>query len=365
MRMLVVALLISLAVGLSFTVGCNKPAQPTRPPIALSSLKNVYPYGYSLGPATLTDLKKFKLERFADLAGYPRNWAFHLTITKGENGFPAGMYVTGGPSFGADKEMRRLFHIDKSGKVAVVEDRFEKGVETLVFARGAYGQGMLLSEPQSMRINRLLGDGTLTTFATLGTAPFGPTGLAYGPDNNLYVTDFTSGTVLRLLPDGRSDTFANVPLLARGKSDVTGAKGGSNEPTAFGGGLVVSTFSVRSRDAEPHRLDALYSVSPNGREVRALATGLTGVEFMAVGPGGAFGSDIFVAVHGTDLNGDGGVYKLAPDGTLTPFLTGIDATHVAFDTEGVLGGGMFIADINNPWGAPEFPVSKIWRVVPK
>lgn len=365
MGRLAVLLLFLLVICVGLTVGCKGSARPERTPAALSSLTNVYPYGYSLGPATLADTKNFKLAPFADLTGYPRNWAFNMLITKGEQGFPAGMYVTGGPSFGNDKEKRRLFRVDGTGTVTVVEDRFEKGLETLVFARGAYGQGLLLSEPQSLRINRLLADGTLSVFATLGTPPFGPTGLAYGPGDALYVTDFTAGNVIKVLPDGRGEIFANIPLQARGQSDVTGAKPNTGDPRAVGGGLITATFSARSRNAEPHGLDVVYALDPGGQEPTVLARGLTGVEFITPGPSGVFGTDLFVAVQGTDLNGDGGVYKLAADGTLTPFLTGIDATHVAFDTEGVLGGGMFIADIANPWGAPEFPVSKIWRVVPK
>jgi hypothetical protein len=48
-----------------------------------------------------------------------------------------------------------------------------------------------------------------------------------------------------------------------------------------------------------------------------------------------------------------------PDGRLTRFITNIDATSVAFDSNGILGGGIFIADFNEELGA-----GKIWRVIP-
>lgn len=61
MRRIIPSLLLTVAIGLTLVVGCKEPAQPPRPPIPLSSLTNVYPYGYSLGPATLADPKNFKL----------------------------------------------------------------------------------------------------------------------------------------------------------------------------------------------------------------------------------------------------------------------------------------------------------------
>ena len=80
------------------------------------------------GLPSLADPDKFTVELFADLAGHdrnpgdklPGNWVFHLTLTEGENGFPAGLYVTGGPSFADDNIERRLFRIDNSGQVTIV-----------------------------------------------------------------------------------------------------------------------------------------------------------------------------------------------------------------------------------------------------
>jgi hypothetical protein len=60
------------------------------------------------------------------------------------------------------------------------------------------------------------------------------------------------------------------------------------------------------------------------------------------------------------VNNDGGVFTLDPNGTLTPFVTGLDATHVVFDTQGILGGGMFIADQDEALDGSK--PNTIWRV---
>jgi hypothetical protein len=77
---------------------------------------------------------------------------------------------------------------------------------------------------------------------------------------------------------------------------------------------------------------------------------LNGPELLAFGPGGAFGTDLYVPTIGGVDNHDGLLYAMSPDGALAPFLIGVDAVSVAFDTENVLG-GMFVADINDSRGA--------------
>lgn len=153
-------------------------------------------------------------------------------------------------------------------------------------------------------------------------------------------------------------------MSMRSVADISGVKAVQTVSSRFGGGFVAGTFSARFGDPNPHGFDAVYSISADGHTVSPLTTGLSGIEFLTVGPGGAFGDDLFIAAHGTDLNRDGGVYTVAPDGTMTTFMIGIDATDIAFDTEGILGGGMFVSDLYNPWGAPDdLPVSKIWRII--
>lgn len=317
-----------------------------------------------VGLPGLADPEQFAVVVYADFTGFPFNWTFDLNLTDGSHGFPAGLYVAGGPSFQGDAELRRLFRIDGPDRVAVVEDRFKTGVESFVFALGQYGEGMLLTMPQALEIARLTPDGALTTFASLGTGTFGPTVVAFGPDGLLYTTDFTSGTIYRVFPDGEFEAFATIPLASPDRVNVSGAKALMFASVRFGGGFLAATFSARFGESEPHGLDAIYAISADGATVTQLASGLTGIEFLVPGPGGVWGDDVYVAVQGTDFNRDGGIYTLAPDGTLRPFLTGIDAVDVVFDTTGVLGGGMFVADIDNPTGAETAVISKIWRVTP-
>lgn len=368
-----ILLLIIISSLLSvITAGCRQADTrqtpgPTLQEHSLSGISQSYPRGVSLGPPTVVDPKNFKIELFADLKEFPRNWTFDLTLTKGENSFPPGLYIPGGPSFAPDQEKKRLLRVDKTGKVSTVSDRLEKGIEIMVFARGKYGDGILVSELQSLRIVRVLPDGTISTFAQVGTAPLGPTQMNYGSDGLLYVPDYTSGNLMRVYPDGKSEVYATVPVVARGRADVAGRKGNAEAQPMYqaGGGFITSTFSTRSRNAEPHKLDTIHIVSIDGRSVKELAAGFSGIEFLNFGPGGIWGSELYVSAQGTDLNGDGGVYIVKPDGKVEPFITGIDATDVVFDTEGILGGGMFVGDMYNPWGAPDYPSSKIWRVVPK
>ena len=139
----------------------------------------------------------------------------------------------------------------------------------------------------------------------------------------------------------------------------------------YGGGFVFSTFNDTVQDA-----GVISAISPDGKNFRELAGrglnssqgfpseptgGLNGVEILALGPGAAFGSDLYVPTIGLNgLHGDGNLFIMSPDGKATPFIIHIDATSVAFDTDGILGGGMFVGDFNENLGA-----GKIWRIMPK
>lgn len=299
---------------------------------------------------------QFDIELFADFEELGRLKAWQLTITSGEQGFPPGLYVTSGPI--PDDRSDRLIHIDIEGNINVVKDGF-KSNESLVFARGLYGEGMLISEPQEQRIVRLLSDGTISTFAAGFTPPFGPAVLMYGPDplnpslEILYATDFSSGNMLLVGPEGEISFFASVG--ANAKSALL------DRNSQYGGLFVGSTFNFSDNpDA-----GTIFSVSADGQSVAILAEELNGIQILAFGPGGVFGSDLYVPSEGRDfpelLIGDGAVYTMDNSGELTPFITNIDASSVAFDTMGILDGGMFVADIfDNPDIA-----SKIWRVTPK
>jgi len=303
----------------------------------------------------LADPSRYKISLYADLTPFGfHTKSLQLTITPGENGFAAGMYVTS--PFTPSPNPDRLFFVTGPGAVSTVNSALDTP-ENLVFARGAYGDGMLISEPSNNRLQRLLADGTLTTFASLGTAPFGPTGLAYDAGGNLYATDFLSGNILRVAPDGSSSILATIPIPSipdafSGAKPILADLGGR-----YGSGLIVGTFSVT--DDAPTLADILYLVSLDGSLIQPLAGGFSGLEFIALGDGGAFGLDLYASTIGGDANRDGGVFTVAPDGTVSPFLTSIDATHVVFDSLGVLGGGLFVSDFNESVGS-----ARIWRITP-
>ena len=93
------------------------------------------------------------------------------------------------------------------------------------------------------------------------------------------------------------------------------------------------------------------SFDPNGEA-------LSGLELIEVGLGPGFASKLFVSTEGSAIgSGDGTLYQLSGSSELMPFLSNIDAIDVAFDTEGILGGGMFASDGTNRSGP-----GKIWRV---
>lgn len=327
----------------------------------------------------LADPDKYQIELFADFSSLtPPLDAFQMTITTGENGFAPGMYVTSGP---AQRTLgNRLVRVNGDGSITVVKEGI-RNAETLIFAKGAYGDGMLIAEPFDQRIRRLLPDGTLTTFAeNASTPPFGPSTFAYDSNGVLYATDGASGVlgkgsrdILQINPDGTTEVFASIPesLFPQCSECIVQVHGAlasasinpETEQWQEGGGFVSGTFSVSFPGTPGLGIDALYAVSLDG-EVTKLVDGLSGVELIELGPGGTFGSDLYIGALGSfpvdeATRGNGGVYTLAADGTLNTFLTNINAIDVAFDTEGVLGGGMFVTEGTN-FNGP----GRIWRITP-
>lgn len=187
--------------------------------------------------------------------------------------------------------------------------------------------------------------------------------MTYGPDGNLYVTDSASGNILLVKPDGSSEVFAKIPLS--GRAPIESASTIMFDTSGrYGGGFIVATFTG---GPEPTNAGAIYLISVDDKNIEKLVDGLNGIELMTFGYGGVFGRDLYVASQETDVPNDGAVYKMTPDGKLTPFMKGIDATHAIFDVEGILGGGMFVAELPNVCAqcreGPTLAAGKIWRVV--
>jgi hypothetical protein len=305
---------------------------------------------------------KFEIELFSNFKSLGRLKAFQLTLWPGKQGFRRGLYVTSGPA--GDDRSDRIVRVDRRGRPSVVGSGFVSN-ETLVFARGRYGNGLLVTEPLRNRIVRLLPNGKRKRFAVVGTAPFGPAGLFYDTKDRLLVTDFSGATVRRVSSNGNSKPFARVPVPPPQNDFVAGPKGGFGGGFGgggFGGGGGGRSFVVGVFSSGPaaRAQGPLYEISADGVVTDTIQTGLDSVELIHRSPGGKYGQGIFVPTVGAGQNADGGLFLLGRDKKLTPFLTGIDAVSVAFDTHRVLGGGMFVADINDELGA-----GKIWRIRPK
>ena len=314
----------------------------------------------------VVDPSKFKVELYADfsaLSGAPK--AFQLTILDKTEGFPQGLYVTTGPLKGTHSD--RIIHINAPGKSQVFATGFDS-CESMLIAKGDYGKGLLVASPRTQKILRLHNDGKVAANAlgkkntSFGKAPFGVAVLTYGPDNYLYGTDFLGGNLLRIDKNGSAHVFRSIPLSVLGNQNVMrGAKYlRYEESNVFSKGFIVSTFTVQDKD--PNGQDAIYSISSDGKDISLIRGGLSGVEMLTIGPGGEFGFDLYIATIGSNQASDGVVYTLSKDGKLKPFLTGIDAVHVIFDTKGILGGGMFVSDFNNDPDNPVTLAGKVWRI---
>ena len=179
--------------------------------------------------------------------------------------------------------------------------------------------------------------------------------MAYGDDGMLYVTRFSGARVIRVNPDGTNETFALVPgretdsrRRAASWWRATRCDDAHCHHSAYGEGFLTGTFSVvNTPQQDLINADKIYSVSADGNIVTEIAAGFNGLELYTFGPGGPFGSDVYIAELGSNVIDDGAVSILSPDGLVTPFITDIDATHVVFDTENIMGGGMFVAEFGN------------------
>jgi hypothetical protein len=119
--------------------------------------------------------------------------------------------------------------------------------EDLLFAKGAYGDGMFVTEPLDLQIKRLLSNGTLTTFATLENGPVGPLNMTCF-QGSLLVGNGSSGHFLRVDPDGTGHVFASIPL-PQVEGFVAEKEVVALSPTLaakFGAPLLAGNFPARS-----------------------------------------------------------------------------------------------------------------------
>lgn len=310
----------------------------------------------------LANPEKFEVELFADLGFVDgvASKAFQLTLVYEGSGLPPGLYIT---SPFLSEPPWRLLYADKSGEIAIVSEAFT-GVKSIIPAWGDYGEGLLATRPFDQTIAYmadLTGEEEPVTFAELEPGPTGPMSLVYGHDGLLYATGGGTGDLLRIYPDGEVELCAHVLDIVNPQDPLDGLT--LDTSGKYGGGFIVSTFTWTF--LEENTSDRIFAVSEDCETVTEIGSGLGFVEQLTLGPGGPFGEDLYIATMGTNHTGSGAVYTLSPDGEITLFMSGVNATHVVFDTGGILGGGMFVADIRADEENASIYPGVIWRVTPK
>ena len=180
-----------------------------------------------------------------------------------------------------------------------------------------------------------------------------PFDLAFGPDGDLYVSEFTGSRISRLTSDGSVSTYVEMPESFRGhaKSLAFSSSGdlyvliSGNGEGKFNGILKISTdktINVVSRVGGVDQLTIgpsgdifvtgtgvgeIFRITPNG-VVTTFASGLSLPSDLEFGPSG----DLFI------LESGGEIKRIMPDGMKTVFVPRFsnsnEALYFAFDVQG-------------------------------
>lgn len=125
-----------------------------------------------------------------------------------------------------------------------------------------------------------------------------PWDLAFGPDGNLYIAEFTGSRVSKLTSDGSVSTYAEIPESFRG-TDRSLAFSSSGD-----------LYVLVSNGGLEGGFDGILKISTN--QTISVFARVGGVEQLAIGPSG----DIFVT-------GTGEILQITPDGVVTTFASGL------------------------------------------
>lgn len=205
--------------------------------------------------------------------------------------------------------------------------------EGLALAPVSRPDALLIGDTNKDQLFTLTPGGDLGPY--LGDARWArPEGVALAPDGSVTVID----------PNGVfavDSTRMTTVTIGGSSASLTGA--GAWGPPAFGARLYLG-------DPAGDRVAWIVA----GNVLQTFATGIGGAEGLAFGPGGAWGSDLYVADAnltslGTAANGTGRIVRVTVAGAVSTFvqdpalLNG--ACALAFDGAGRFGGDLFVADI--------------------
>lgn len=303
----------------------------------------------------MSDPTQFQATVVVDSIGSP----FGLLVGGGV-GFPRGLYISEG-LFGGDE----IYVYTPDGQLKVFASGLG-GTEAMVFGPGGvWDNDLYVAETDTGTVSRVLADGTHSVVASGFALPYGPTGIAFGPGGDfgtsLYVVNYSSNKVWRLdAPDSTPTLFATI---GQDNTDapgigVAGGKGIAFVPASwspfYGGKLFIGAYDSTLDEGTTEQ--GVQVIDSDGA-VSTFLPPMVGLEFLAFGPGGIWGSDLYMTSMGAySTLDDGNIFVVDTTGNITIFATDIDAVGNAFDTEEIFGGGLFVTDFNE---------GKVYHIVPE